>query len=99
MKQCTKCKKEKPLTEFCKRRKNSLHSWCKACTNIYKQQYRQTHKIECAKYDKKYQETLIGYLRHRFYKIKGRCNNPNNSRYANYGGHGLNVCLNLLLNL
>ena len=37
-----------------------------------------------------------GFYQERLYKVwtamKSRCNNPNNSRYKNYGGRGIKVC-------
>jgi hypothetical protein len=37
MKQCTKCKKQKDESEFCKRsrHKDGLSYWCKACESEY----------------------------------------------------------------
>ncbi len=47
MKQCSKCKLEKPLEEFGKK-KNSLQSWCRSCNTLYQQQWymanREKHK-------------------------------------------------------
>jgi len=36
MKTCTKCKSQKPVTDFCKRNrsKDGLNHWCKQCVNI-----------------------------------------------------------------
>ena len=45
---CSKCKIEKPLTEFnvCKAAKDGLQSRCKACIKDHGREYYQTHKAE-----------------------------------------------------
>lgn len=46
MKQCSKCKETKLLSEFNldRRKKGGLRSECKACVAIYSHMYRKTHK-------------------------------------------------------
>ncbi|KKN71249.1 hypothetical protein LCGC14_0422920 [marine sediment metagenome] len=88
---CTKCKKTKSLSEFYKDNhlKSKLSSCCKVCLKEKSRKYKQTHKIEHAKYMKKYRKTFMGYLRQRFHEMKKRCTNPNYKQYKNYGGRGI----------
>ena len=51
-KQCTKCNKDKPLTDFHKRR-----SECKLCKAEYDKQYRAEHKEERNQKNRVYNET------------------------------------------
>lgn len=48
LKTCSKCKIEKPLTEFnfCKATKDGLQSRCKACIKVHGRKYYQAHKAE-----------------------------------------------------
>lgn len=91
MKQCRKCGISKPLTEFPKHPgcKNGLNSRCKKCLSGYAKKYRQTHKIEYAKYLRKYRQTLKGCLRDRFQNMKRRCIDSNFREYKHYGGRGI----------
>lgn len=41
------------------------------------------------KSSKKYQQTFIGNLRHRFRQMKERCNNPKDKDYKYYGGRSI----------
>lgn len=88
---CTKCKKRKFLFEFYKnnQHKDNRTSRCSSCLKKISQKYKQTHKIEHAKYMKKYRKTFIGYLRQRFHEMKKRCTNSNYKQYKNYGGRGI----------
>ncbi len=54
MKECSKCKETKDLTEFGKdkRAKDGRHSWCKNCLRQYSKQYREDNK----EYWKQYRE-------------------------------------------
>lgn len=56
MKICTKCKKEKELTEFTKLKtsKDGFYSWCKECKKDYDVKYRQTDKIQNLYHSKEY---------------------------------------------
>ncbi len=63
MKQCTKCKKDKPLTDFkrSKRLKSGYDSWCKNChyeqRTLKYEMYRKTEKTrELKKYGLTYEE-------------------------------------------
>lgn len=96
IKQCTKCKKQKPFSAFGKHPgcKNGFSPICKKCKNTRNRKYYQIHKIEINKHrrkysPRKYRKTLMGSLRDRFQSIKQRCNNPNNSAYKWYGGRGI----------
>lgn len=59
-KECTKCHKSLPLSEFCKqqRGKNELRTQCRQCRNIYRKKWRMEHRAEhkekIAAYDKKW---------------------------------------------
>lgn len=59
MKVCTKCNKQKPLSEFHKDKthKSGLNYWCKTCRKNNDQKYYQTHKIKYIKYAKDYRKT------------------------------------------
>lgn len=96
---CSKCEKEKSITDFSKNkpRKGGLQCWCKQCLTEYQQihkiesnkskkKYQQTHKVEKAKYMKMYRQSIEGYLRARFTSIEYRCSNPKEPNYKNYGG-------------
>lgn len=65
-KTCTKCQKEKAITEFRKNKSNKdgFSYYCKDCLNMYSDRYKKarriyakTHKKEKKEYDKKYRET------------------------------------------
>ena len=53
-KSCSKCKIEKPVSEFCKnkRNKDGLHPWCKAC----RKEYREVNKAAISEYHNKYKK-------------------------------------------
>lgn len=44
MKTCSKCKIEKPLTEFNKKGKGKLQTFCKECNSIYLKEHYQKNK-------------------------------------------------------
>lgn len=90
-KQCTKCGRQKLLSEFYKDKKgkNGFHSTCKKCEIIRVQKYNQVHKIERNEYHKNYRNSVMGCLRRRFQDIKRRCNNSKCLAYKNYGGRGI----------
>ena len=50
---CSKCKKEKDITEFCrnKSKKDGLNNWCRECINVYDGKYYKKNK---EKYKKNY---------------------------------------------
>lgn len=56
MKQCSKCKIEKPLTEFARRSDHPEHyvSHCKDCKTAYRrtERYKEIHVRACAKYQR-----------------------------------------------
>jgi len=71
---CSKCKKEKLLSQFHnhKYHNDGLTSHCKDCLNIKSALYREKFKWE----------TILG-------NIKQRCENLNNPAYYRYGGRGI----------
>lgn len=106
--QCSKCKKQKPLSEFYKRptRKSGVVSHCKECKRNHAQKYYQIHKTKYIQYARNRRKTLTGYLCHCFYHIKDRCTNPKNKDYKYYGGRGIkcsfksvNDFVNYILNI
>jgi len=96
MKQCSKCKKRKPFSEFNKNSlaKDGLFGYCRMCDNARNKKYQQTHKAKINNTVQEYHKTIIGCLRHRFNTIKQRCNNPKNKDYKNYGGRGIKCLFN-----
>ena len=82
MKQCTKCKTIKPLSEFSldSRLKNKLCASCKKCQAIYR-------AIFC----KRMKEKFNG-LYDVWQKLKQRCFDPKDEAYKYYGGRGITVC-------
>ena len=79
-KQCTKCGKQKLLSEFYKQKdgKYGVRGDCKKCNIKYSQRYAN-----------KQRRTIAGYLRHLFYCIKQRCDNSNYPKYKYWGGRGI----------
>lgn len=71
MKTCTKCKIEKPLTEFAfHKKRNHSHSWCKTCQSehnkkTYREQpkRRQRLKEQTREYQLQAQQYIIDYLK------------------------------------
>lgn len=65
MKQCNKCKIEKPLEEFCNRKgeKDGKHRYCKLCMKKQGDKYyHEIRKIEKAEYYKEYREKNKEYF-------------------------------------
>ena len=64
-KRCNKCKKEKPLNEFCKRSdsKDKKAHWCKECVSKWGKEYRQKDetKIRINKYYKDNKKEIREY--------------------------------------
>jgi hypothetical protein len=48
VKECTRCKRQLPLSEFCKRRrsKDGLEAWCRECKNAYNKEYKRGKRTE-----------------------------------------------------
>jgi hypothetical protein len=59
MKKCTKCKVEKQLDQFCKRKnyKDGLSSWCKKCNSIQTKEWYDKNKEKANKYTTEYLKT------------------------------------------
>jgi len=53
---CTKCRIEKPITEFHKRKRNKdgLDTWCKECKQKYAKEYRQINSIKLKESKREY---------------------------------------------
>lgn len=93
---CSKCGKEKLLSNFhkCKKGKFKRKSVCKLCR---KKQYKNNY-TQIKKYQKLHKKE-IDINRQKYYqqypwrktleRIKQRCNNPKNDSYKNYGGRGI----------
>jgi hypothetical protein len=97
---CTKCYKEKPISEFHKKSsgKFGVRSDCKSC----RKKYQILHTNEIKKYHKDYNEKNKNKLKKQqkeYYKnfpwkrtllaIRQRCNNIKTKQYKNYGGRGI----------
>jgi hypothetical protein len=100
IKNCTKCYKEKPISEFHKKSsgKFGVRSDCKDC----RKNYQILHTDEIKKYNKNYQEKNKKKLKKQqkeYYKnfpwkrtllaINQRCNNIKTKQYKDYGGRGI----------
>jgi hypothetical protein len=59
MKKCTKCKVEKPLTEFSKNKQQTdgLSCWCRECVNLKQKQWYIQNKEKHLKYAREYNKT------------------------------------------
>lgn len=77
-KRCSTCKNNKPISEFNKNRaqKDGYHNQCKIC--------------KCEDY-KILNQTIRGRLKYIFKQMLQRCNNPKNKDYKYYGGRGIRV--------
>lgn len=88
---CTKCRNNYPATlkHFSpeKRVKDSLTAQCRKCRKEYSAT--KENKMYKKEYQKKYRQTLNGYIQHVFHHIKDRCNNPNCKSFKDYGGRGI----------
>ena len=64
-KTCSKCKEEKDLSEFYKKKEASdgVKSACKVCTNKKEKEYREINRDKIRKKDKEYRETNKGKIK------------------------------------
>lgn len=73
-KKCSKCKIEKPITEFHKVNTHELHSWCIDCSKPYYKQYRLENREKNSRYHKQYylenREKLLQYDKE--YRLENR---------------------------
>ncbi len=56
VRQCTKCRDTKYLSEFSKNKTNKKHSWCKDCSNTYNKEYYERNKIKINEHNKEYRK-------------------------------------------
>ena len=82
---CTKCKTPKNLVFFGKDIKSpdKYNYWCKLCCKKYRTINAEKINIQ------KLQSKENFPWRYTLYHIKQRCDNPNNERYPEYGGRGI----------
>ena len=80
MKQCTKCKKDKDISEFYrdKRTKSELYSACKKCCYKESREYKKTHKEYLKEYRREYIKKHKEYFRE--YQKK-YCRDRNKKKY------------------
>jgi len=74
---CSRCKKEKPITEFYKDKntKDGLTCWCKECKEEYGKKYCQKNKEKTRKYKRKYNREYYQNNKERIRELHQR-NNP-----------------------
>lgn len=100
MKECSKCKEEKELSEFSKdkQKTDGYCSSCKDCNGLYYIINREIiikQKIEYNKNNiQKNKKRIKKYYNNNPWKrvyinIKSRCNNQNTTEYKDYGGRGI----------
>jgi len=89
MKVCSKCKTEKPLSEFYNdsSKKDGLGNSCKNCNKARYIKYRKNNKTKIHKKNKI--DKIENPWKYCLYHIKQRCNNKNNHKYYCYGGRGI----------
>ncbi|MCK5608345.1 hypothetical protein KAR91_41065 [Candidatus Pacearchaeota archaeon] len=85
---CKKC------TAECHKKYYQAHK-IKVGERIKKYQKTKRGKQVRNKASKKYRCTLAGHLCRCFLSMKDRCNNPNNSRYKDWGGRGIRCLFKL----
>jgi len=87
MKQCTKCKEFKPLTEFSKdsQKKSGLRPYCKKCAVVYMTKYQQKDTSKEQHYEavKKYRSKGKGKAIYCEAAKKYRINNPEKKKAHN----------------
>lgn len=65
MKQCTKCRELKPLTNFYKQKgnKDGYRGYCKDCHNQYRRAYSRANRLKKRDYDRRWRAANIGKAR------------------------------------
>lgn len=105
---CTKCHKEKPLSEFYFRKDtNSYNKICKFCKSVLQKDYYLKNKIELQKKQKIYRinnrlkintkrklDRKLYPWKTTFLNIKNRCTNKSHPFYYCYGGKGIKCKIN-----
>ena len=94
LKECPKCKKELPLSNFYLSHKNKARCYCKLCEGTLNKEWRANNidKVREIRrlYNMKYPlEISTGKS---YSHMKGRCLNPNHIKYKFYGARGIKVC-------
>ena len=59
---CTKCDKEKPLSQYSKKREGKLHSWCKGCVSENSKAHYQANKTNYMKRNTARKEAARDYV-------------------------------------
>ena len=90
-KNCTTCNQIKPLSEFYhhKYTKDKLHSVCKECFKINKENWSKVNKDRISKYNKQYKENHIQY--YKIYNKIWKKNNRSKIRIYEYNLYKENV--------
>ena len=103
-KQCLRCEKPLPLSEFHRNRakKDGLDIYCCGCIRQRDKRYQVANSDKIRQYQKEYRQTshgrevrkryrntLKGYLKQVFADMNKRCNNPNRRAFKDYGGRGI----------
>lgn len=101
---CTKCGKEKVISEFVKDKytKSGYTSDCKECRKVKGINYSKTHRKQINEYRKRYRKQNLNKVRkqeqdarkrlpwlYTLSDIRKRCENKNCKRYKDYGGRGI----------
>ena len=89
MKICTKCHKEKELSEFYKEKtgKFGVRADCKTCWNNQVKEIYNINKKQISVKRKRFRKERPWQFI--LYDIKKRCENKNHDRYKDYGGRGI----------
>ena len=90
---CSECHAEKPLSEFGKNG-SGYRGQCKTCCWVQIAAHRAANpkKVKARTAAWRAADRAANPLRNTWNGLKGRCTNPNNSKYQDYGGRGITVC-------
>ena len=92
-KHCSCCKEIKKFSEFHRNRaeKSGYQRQCKKCKSKADKRYSQEHFAKVYEKNKKYYNSLQGYLRHVYRNMFRRCNNPKHKQFKDWGGRGIKI--------